>query len=260
MWSDIAPKEGASLPDFASLLIASALKVASLNLCADEYLLLLAKPQEIASVTRLAQDPLESRLAVKARAFPANRGSLDSVVGTRPNLILTMGGSGRSTTLIAKHLGIRTIDLPQPANLAGVEANLRKVASALGDPRRADHWIARIARLKATAPPVQDTIMVSGGGFSVSRGTAAAEWMRLAGFGQRPLQGGRATLETLLIRPPAVLLRSDYRSGQMSAGQRWFDHPIVRRLKSRTVLTDGRPWTCGGPLMIAEIERLRRRK
>lgn len=82
--------------------------------------------------------------------------------------------------------------------------------------------------------------------------------MRLAGLEQRRLAGTKVPLETLLTRPPAVLLRSDYRAGQMSAGQRWFDHPIVRRLRPRTVTTDGRRWTCAGPLMIDEIERLRK--
>ena len=61
----------------------------------------------------------------------------------------------------------------------------------------------------------------------------------------------------MLTNPPKVLIRSNYRSGQMSAGERWLDNPIIRRSPSRKVVTDGRPWTCMGPLMIAEIERLR---
>ncbi len=83
--------------------------------------------------------------------------------------------------------------------------------------------------------------------------------MRLAGLSQRRLAGGKVTLETLLTAPPALLLRSDYRSKQMSAGQAWFDHPIVRRLSKRTLATDGRVWTCAGPLMVMEIERLKAR-
>ena len=49
------------MPVSASLLAASsALRVASLDLCADEYLLLLARPAEVASVSRLAHDPADS--------------------------------------------------------------------------------------------------------------------------------------------------------------------------------------------------------
>jgi iron complex transport system substrate-binding protein len=82
--------------------------------------------------------------------------------------------------------------------------------------------------------------------------------MRLAGFRQRALPGGRADLETLLVHPPKVIVESDYRRGQLSGGTRWLQHPIVRNASSRHVRTDGRPWTCMGPLMIGEIERLRR--
>ena len=42
----------------ASALLAAA-SIASLNLCTDEYLLLLARPHEIASVSFLSQYPQE---------------------------------------------------------------------------------------------------------------------------------------------------------------------------------------------------------
>ena len=248
------------MPGFASLSVASALKVASLNLCTDEYLLLLARPDEVASVTRLAQDPAESPLWREARAFPANRGSVESVIATRPTLLLTMGGSGRSSGHLARRMGVRTLDLPYATNIDGVAANMSRVALALGDVQRADPWLERLAALKRGASRRQhDAMYLSGGGNSVSAGSPAVEWLALAGLKQRALPGGRATLETMLVAPPAVLVRSDYRQGQMSQGVRWFDHPIVKRLEKRTVTTDGRAWTCGGPLMVGEIERLKAR-
>ena len=82
--------------------------------------------------------------------------------------------------------------------------------------------------------------------------------MALAGLRQRPLQGDRVSLETLIARPPQILLRSDYRQGQYSSGQRWLTHPAARRpLGARVIATDGRLWTCMGPLLIGEIVRLR---
>lgn len=247
------------MPAFASLSIASALSVASLNLCSDEYLLLLARPNDIASVTRLAHDPDESPLWRTARRYPANRGALEDIVALRPTLLLTMGGSSRSTALIARRMGMRVIDLPSPATVDDVIANLRRTAAALGNPRRADPWVARVQRLRAGASTrAIDAIYLSGGGVSLHPGSPGIEWMRLAGLAQRRLPTGRADLELLATKPPALVLRSDYRSKQMSAGQRWLDHPIVRRLKS--VKTDGRAWTCAGPMMIAETERLQRLK
>src|SRR3546814_9491358 len=82
--------------------------------------------------------------------------------------------------------------------------------------------------------------------------------MALAGFRKRPLKGDRISLEQLLIRPPQILLRSDYRQGQYSGEQRWLNHPLAKGTeRSRTIITDGRPWTCMGPLMLDEIRRLR---
>ena len=246
------------MPGFASLLAASALKVASLNLCTDEYLLLLAKPEEIASVTRLAQDPAESPLWRQARRYPVNRGEIEQVIGLRPTLLLTMGGGGRSTGLLARRMGMRAIDLPYPASIADVAGNMRRVAVALGDGRRAEPWLRRLRALQKSKPERQrDAIWVTGGGISLSAGSPGAEWLALAGLKQRQLPGGRADLETLTVAPPTVLVRSDYRRGQMSQGVRWLDHPVVKRLASRTVVTDGRAWTCGGPLMLDTIEQLR---
>ncbi len=246
------------MPVSVSLLAASAaLRVASLDLCADEYLLLLARPNEIASVSRVAHDAADSVLWRHARRFPANRRELDSVIATRPTLILSTSGGGRATSLIAARLGIRALTLGYPASIAEVEQRMVQVATALGDARRASGWRRRLARLRASPLPQSDAIFLGGGGHSLSAGSLGAQWMALAGFRQRALTGGRASLETLAVSPPKVLLRSTYRRSQPSLGQRWLDHPLARRSTARTIATDGRPWTCAGPLMLDEIERLR---
>ena len=120
--------------------------------------------------------------------------------------------------------------------------------------------LGRIAALKRTQPATAaDTIWLGGGGRSVGTNGVAAQWMRLADFRQRPLRGDRVSLEQLLVRPPAILLRSDYRSGQYSGEQRWLAHPLAQGTqRSRAMATDGRRWTCMGPLMIDEVRRLRK--
>ncbi|MDV3256705.1 MAG: hypothetical protein LOX97_02765 [Sphingomonas sp.] len=247
------------MPGFASLLAASALRAASLNMCADEYLLLLARPREIASVSRLTRDPADSPLWRQARRFKANRGTLESVLDTRPTLVITMGGSGRATAAIARTLGLRTLDLPFPLSIDDVAANMDRVASALGQPARALPWKRRLARLRAATPAQRDAIFLGAGGNSFGEKSLEAEWMSLAGFRQRPLPGGRASLELLATRPPRVLLRSTYRQAQYSLGQSWLNHPLASPRGSTVIEVDGRPWTCGGPLMVGVIEQLRNR-
>ncbi len=234
-------------------------RVASLNLCTDELLLMLGDPGQIASVTHLAQQPAETRLWREARRYRHNDGSLVSVAGLRPDLVLTMGGGARDRGRIARRLGIRILDLPYPQSLGDVEAAVRAVAGALGRGAAGEAVLARIGRLKRSRPErAADAIWLGGGGRTVAAGSLAAQWMALAGFRQRAMTGDRVSLEHLLLRPPAVILRSDYRQGQYSGEQRWLSHPLARRVRgARTIATDGRAWTCMGPTLAAEIERLR---
>ena len=90
-WSATTRRDGRSMRVFASLLAislalaaaaaeAAPRRVASLNLCTDELVLLLAAPGQIVSVTHLAQQEAETPLWRQARRYPRNDGSLLSVV------------------------------------------------------------------------------------------------------------------------------------------------------------------------------------
>jgi iron complex transport system substrate-binding protein len=239
---------------------AAALRVASLNLCTDELLLTLAAPEQIVSVTHLAHVPQETTLWRQARRYRRNDGSLLSVAGLKPDLVLTMGGGARDRGRIARRLGIRVLDLPFPQTLGDVERAVSMLAAALRRGGAGRQWLTRIDALKRTRPDrMPDTIWLGGGGRSVQATGLAADWMKLAGLRQRRLTGDRVSLEQLLVRPPAVLLRSDYRSGQYSGEQRWLRHPLASAAgRSRTIATDGRAWTCMGPPMVDEVLRLRR--
>lgn len=234
-------------------------RVASLNLCTDELLLTLGDSRQIVSVTHLAGQPVETPLWREARRYRQNDGSLVSVAVLRPELVLTMGGGARDRTRIAQRLGMKVLDLPYPQSLADIEQAVRVVARALGREPAGAAMLARIGRLKRDRPARQaETIWLGGGGRTVPASGLAAEWMALAGLRQRPVAGDRVSLEQLLVRPPAVILRSDYRQGQYSGEQRWLAHPLARRVRgARTIVTDGRAWTCMGPALAGEIERLR---
>jgi iron complex transport system substrate-binding protein len=234
-------------------------RAASLNLCTDELLLLLAEPRQIVSVTHLSQQEAETPLWRYARRYPRNDGSLLSAARHRPELVLTMGGGARDRLRIASRLGMRTLDLPFAQSLDDVERGITSIAAALGRHAAGEALVARVRLLRRTAPArALDSIWLGGGGRTVAAGGLEAQWMRLAGLAQRPIRGDRVSLEQLALRPPAILLRSDYRQGQYSAAQRWLRHPLAAAAgRARTVATDGRRWTCMGPLLIDEVVRLR---
>ncbi|WP_114227950.1 MULTISPECIES: ABC transporter substrate-binding protein [Sphingomonas] len=241
-----------------ALAFASAVRVASLNLCTDELVLALAEPRQIASLSYLAGEPGDSARWAEARRYPRNRGTLDSALAARPNLVLTMGGAGRATAEIAARLGMRVVVLPFPQSVADVRGQVAQVGALLGQQGKARQLVGTIDRLRASAPPPADGAFIGGSGTSLAPGSLGAEWLALAGYRQRALPNARLSLEALVTSPPKWLIRSDYRSGEASRQQAWFDHPLVRRLAARTTRTDGRAWTCGGVPMLAEVARLRR--
>jgi iron complex transport system substrate-binding protein len=244
----------------APLSAAAPTRVASLNLCTDELLLMLADPRQIASVTHLSRQQEESSLWRLARRYPANDGSLLSIVSAKPDLILTMGGGARDRQVIAGRLKVPIVDVPYPQSLQDLQTSITIVGRALGRPGAAKSVNQRIDELRSSSTTsVRDTIWLGGGGRTVSAQGLAADWMRLAGMQQRSFTGDRVSLEQLLVRPPQILLRSDYRQSQYSSEQRWLSHPLARHVRAgKTLATDGRAWTCMGPTLVSEVERLRK--
>jgi iron complex transport system substrate-binding protein len=235
----------------------AALRVASLNLCTDELLLLLGQPRQIVSVSHLSRSPRETSLWRQAKRYPVNDGKLESVLASRPQLILTMGGSGGARQALAQRFGARLIELPYPSSPSDVAAQAEQVAGLLGRPAAALPYRRQLARLVASRPPAEEGAFLGGGGLSLSPEGLGASWLLLAGFRQPALTGGRLSLEALATKPPKWLIRSNYRADQASRGAALLNHPLVTRLQPRTLVTDGRAWTCGGLPMLSEVEGLR---
>lgn len=250
---------GLAAGPMAPAAIAAPQRVVSLNLCTDELLLALGAKAQIASVSHLSHISHETAYWRQARAFPKNDGSVLSVVRYRPDLILTMGGGGRDTQRVARRIGAKVVDLPYPTRLADMKASIRTVAAAIGRVEEGRKLLSELATLERDQPQKRvDTVWIGGGGRSVPPTGLAADWMRFAGLEQRALPSDKITLEQLLVAPPALLLRSDYRSGQYSGEQRWLSHPLAARANNaRTIRTDGRRWTCMGPSLIPEIRHIR---
>lgn len=230
-------------------------RVASLNLCTDELALALAGPGQLISVTHLAHDSHETPMAARAAAIAANDGTLLSVAPLAPDLILTMGTGGRDVARLAARIGARLIDLPIPSDIPALAANLRATATALGRPAAADGPLAQLSALRPPAGPAIDAVFLTGSGGGP--GPMASALLAAAGIKVRPAPAG---LEQLIADPPALLIRSDYRARQTSTAARWLRHPTFRRLDvaTRTIVTDGRVWTCAGPAAIAEAARIGR--
>lgn len=239
---------------------AAPVRVASLNLCTDELVLLLATPEQIVSVTHLARNRHESPLWRAARRFRANDGTVASVAGLRPDVIVTMGEMAADRERLARRVGASLVALDYPQGLADIERGVMEIAHAIGRERQGRRVVRAMQRIQESAPRNRrEGVFVSGGGISYPQGSLGAAWLSLAGLEAPEGHGSRIPAEQMLTDPPAIVVRSDYRSDQASRGNHWLGYRFLERAAAtRMIMTDGRLWTCAGPLLVAEIARLRR--
>ena len=243
----------------AAPVAASPVRVASLNLCSDELALRLAAPGQLVSVSRLGADPYESLFAAKAKGLATNTGRVTDVITLAPDLVLTSRGDPNAAA-VARRLGITTVEIIEPRTFADVRANIRRVAAALGRRPAGEALVAEMNAALAPATRLRPALMVSGGGLTIAPDGLAAAWLAHAGLAQQRVPRGQINLERLLANPPQILLLTRYRAQQVSTNQRWLDHPAFAALPATTrrITTDGRAWTCLGPVLASEIARLRR--
>lgn len=241
-------------------LSAAPLRVASLDLCADELALRLAAPGQLISVSWLGADPAETTLSARAAGLARNRGRLSDVAGLAPDLILTSNGIGGDiAATLARRLGTRIVAIPPASTVSGVRANIRLIAAALERPAAGEAEVARFNTALGLVPgrPVS-AVMIGASGSTPRADGLAADYLRYAGL--RLTGGGSVRLEKLLATPPAVVVQTRYHPGETSIGASWLRHPLWQRLppKTQRLTSDGRPWTCLGPETADTIAALRR--
>lgn len=235
------------------------MRVASLGLCTDELVLLLARPGQLVSISFLAHDPLETPLAARAKNLHSNDGHLSSVIGLKPDLVVTGGAVNRFARDLAMRTGTPVIDVVPPTDLAGLRQNIRRVAASLGNAARGETLLSWMdAQLGMTPTEQRDAVMLVAGGLTPPPGSITAELLRYGGAAQMAFASDRLTLEGLAIAAPSLLIISDYRARQYSRPQAWL-RVAGASARQKVVHLDGRLWTCPGPLVVADVARLRRR-
>ena len=242
-------------------------RIVSMNLCADQLLMLLAERERIASVSFLAAEPRASAMAEQARGLPLNHGLAEQILPLEPDLVIAGAFTTRPTVALLRKLGYRVLDLPVASSLADVRANIRLVAEAIGAPARGEALIAGFdARLAALPPPGEGprplAALYWANGLTSGRGTLAAAITQAAGLRNLAVELGLAgtwqlPLETLLSAAPDALVMGRIRPNPALANES-FRHPALEQgfaQRPRLRIAD-RHWVCGTPFVAESIERL----
>ena len=229
----------------------SAERVVSLNLCTDQWLVMLA-PEQVAGLTTLSRDPALSFVAKQAANLPVVHASAEAVLALHPDLVLGARFGARTTLALLERSGIRVERLDLPTDFPGIRASLRATAALLGVPRRAESLITAMdAALPPPGPPLRALVWEPRGWTSGPGGLMDAV-LRQAGMIDTG-SGGRIGLEALLRHKPDLLVLPADTAG-VSLATEMLTHPAVRDIPVRTIPP---PLTiCPGPFTAAAVERL----
>ncbi len=237
---------------------AKPLRVVSLNLCADQFVLALADRAQIAALSPLAADPSLSAAARRARGLPTARPVLEEVLPLRPDLAIAGAWGGARVVVALEARGVRVVRLGLAAEFADIVAQARAVAAALGEVARGEAVVAAMTARLAALPRAERNaraLVWEARGFTAGQGTLADAVLRAAGWrNAAPFAGyGTVPLERLLAAPPDLLVILATATSP-SLSEALFDHPALQRLPRLAIPAS---WlACGGPETLRAVEVL----
>jgi iron complex transport system substrate-binding protein len=239
--------------------------VVSFNVCADQLVVALADPAQIAALSPHATNELLSTVTEKARAFPRTGWTAESVVPFEPDLVLMGYSWDRSPTLqMMRALGLRLAPIGLVDDFDGALAQIHDVAALLGRPERGEALAAEIAaarrRLANARRSMSSTaLLVAQGGYTVGPTSLAAALMKEAGLappaGAPSGYGGYVPLERLMTLRPDYLVMASPIETPDSQGALYLTHPALRALypPERRIILPTRYTLCGGPSLVAGL-------
>ena len=242
-------------------------RVVSFNLCADQLVLALADPEQIAGLSPYAADASASVMTEQARAYPRLQWQAESTIALGPDLVL-IGDSDRPVTKhILRSQGLRLHEITLIADLDTARRQVTEVAAVLGHPERGEKLIAGIEaarmRLKAAPkPPFATALLVNRGGYTAGERSLAAALLMEAGLkppaGAPPGYGGYVQLEQLLVLHPDVIVLNNEPREAADQGSYNLTHPALNALypPERRIILPARYTLCGGPALIAALDYL----
>ncbi len=243
--------------------------IVSTSLCADAYVLELADPENITSLSWQA----DSRLSAAPAALRSkNKGmaSAERLVRLAPDLIVMGPGDAPGAANAAKKAGAKVYNLQWTESFDGIFANMKSLGKALHREARSKQQIRSIRmRLQALktqnqTPPLR-VLYLTPNGSSAGKGVFVNQAILAAGgINHGTTLGitgwGSVPLEKLALDPPDLIITSFFEEGYPSVANLRTRHPLLRQVlkKVPTATIAAKNWVCAGPGLIDAAEEIAR--
>lgn len=241
-------------------------RIASLGLCTDQILLLLAERNHIATITHNAANPVVSYMAADIGDIPLNHATAEEIIPYQPDLVISTAFASPEAVRMLKLLGYRVELLPLPTTVAGIREMLLLAGGWFGETAKAQQLIQAMdkgiaeAQARNRHKPQPRAIIYSPNGYTIGSDTLEHDVLRLAGYrnlaadmGIRDFQ--QISLETLVTTRPERILIDNSAYNQNSLAYTYVNHPVVQHLipQESRMYVPARLRDCAGPQVAEEI-------
>ena len=247
-------------------------RVVSINVCADQYLLALADPGQIVALSPFAADEGLAFFADRVGDVPLTSGHAEAVMALDPDLVIAGTFTKRATRSLLRRLGFPVLEVAPARSWDDVRDQTRMVAEVLGHPERAEPWIEALDLALQAAEGALDAedsadrlraLHYQRRGYVTGTDTLMDELLRAGGLDNAAAEAGvrsvwPVSLERVIELRPDLLISDRPEVRLTDVGIDLLRHPALGRAMpdQMQIVLPQRLTVCGGPSLVEAIATL----
>lgn len=254
---------GGELPAPVPALPERPMRIVSLDLCADQYVLKLVDRERILAVSTVATADF-SYLRDVAQGLPTVRSVAEDVLVLKPDLVVRAYGGGPNAAAFFERAGVPVLTVGWASDIPAVFDIVETLAAGLGEPARGARVVAEMReRLSQLPAPNRErtALYMTPAGVTTGPGSLVHELLVAAGLENFQTQAGwqPIPLERLAYDSPDLVAAAFFDT-HTNHPDGWspMRHPVARaQLSDRQTVALKGAWTaCSGWFLLDAVEAL----
>ncbi|MGH1350442.1 MAG: ABC transporter substrate-binding protein [Methyloligellaceae bacterium] len=244
------------------------LRVVSMNLCTDQFLLALADREQIISLSPFATDKASSYLGGKAAGLPRIPGGSESVLRLKPDVLLATQFDRKSSLKLVEKQGVKVVVLNYPGSLKEIAEQYRIIGNAIGQKQRGEQYYTRFLETLKKSRHIFSMLKISAlyyqsGGYASGRHSLVGMLFDHIGLKNHANRHsisyyGNVSIEEIVANPPDIFMIARYTDQSEDQGHKMLEHPALKQIlaKKRVIAFPVSETVCPGPGTQGALKRL----
>ena len=254
---------------FVNLAEGNNIKVASINLCTDQYIFLIADKKQITSLSFMSKDKNISYISNQVLSIKLNNGRAEEIIAQDPDIVFSGPGSSFATINLLRKLNYKVISIPEAKNFEEIKSQILFISKLLEREEKGIYLVKKIDKeikkynniknnlrdksIIAIGPNgyVRDSQSLLGNIFNLLGYRNVIERIKINNY-------SRISLEDILIIDPDIIVILDNYNQHTSLSQNFIRHPVIKYIKDKGISYsfDKKLLNCAGPFSTEILKNL----